>query len=165
MALAVTLQINFRDAKNKRSSTDIKIPTGFSIAQYQEFAVAACQVVANSNMGEIVSASLNFGLDLSGLGLKTVITTFADVAVKAFQGFRSAVTGLQRRLKVPTFDETFMIAGTDQIDTAATEVAAWISYLEDGSDVGGTTIQPVDKRGNDLTTPTFSRELHVRDTG
>jgi hypothetical protein len=161
MAFAVTIQIDFKDAKNKSSNTRIRVPTGFSIAQYTEFAQDVVQLVANISTARIVGASVNFALDLSTAVLTNTVSALADVATKAFIKVNSAVAGFFGKFEIPTFDEdNLVVVGTDQIDTADTNVAAFITGLEEGYDLTtGGVMAPVDKYGNDLTTTTIAREL------
>jgi hypothetical protein len=163
MALAVTMQVDFVDSKNKSSSTKIRIPTGLTIDQFVEFAQDALQLIANINICRITGASLNFGLDLSGATLTNVQNVLADIGSKAKMVYNSAVAGLRAVFNIPTFDEDNLVtAGTDQIDIADTDVAAFLTGIEEGYDLTtGGVMAPVDKRDNDLTTPTVTRSIFV----
>jgi hypothetical protein len=165
MALAVTMHYDFRDEKGKTSFTEIKVPTGFSIAQLTEFAAASAQVLINASHVACTGVSINIAIDISA-SLTNVVTVGANVAKKAFFQFQSAIGGLIAKFKIPTLDESNVVAGTDQLDIVAAPVAAYIAAIEDGLDIGaGVFIQPTDKRGNDLTTLDFARELHQRRRG
>ena len=160
MAFAVIIQVDFVDAKNKTSFTRIRVPTGFTIAQYTTFAEDVCQAISDISGCVITGASI--GLNLTMTGLATTVTAGADIAVKAFFKFRSAVAGFFAKMALPTFDEeTLVLAGTDQIDTADTAVAAYIALVETGDG----TILPCDKYGNDLTALDISRELFMGHNG
>jgi len=165
MALAVTVRYDFVDEKNKTSFTKIRVPTGFSIAQYVEFGIAMAQFVANISSCTITGGSITFGIDLSGLGLKTAANSLADIAQKAYFAFNSAVTGFKKRLRIPTFDEAKVNAGTDSIDTVDAAVAAFTTAMTNGIVVTGGTIQPSTERGQDLTSLSEAREVFRRHRG
>lgn len=162
MALAVTVNIQVQDSKGKTSGTKIRVPTGFSIAQYIEFAQAIMQLIANMQVGVITGGSISFGLDLSGLGLKTVANVLADTAQKGYFSFASAVTGFFKKLRIPTFREDLVSVGSDAIDTTSTEVAAFVAAMENGIVVTGGTISPCTERVQDLVALTDAREVFRR---
>ena len=161
MVLAFNIDFTIRDQKGKESSSQIRIPSTLTIAQYVEFGQAAMQVIANATTGQIVSAGLSVKLDLAGGALGTVVSTFADVAEKALFVVRSAVAGLFARFEIPTLDETnVVVAGTDEIDLAHADITPWIAAIEDGITLTDTSVlQPTDKYGNDLTEIQTDREI------
>ena len=156
---AVQVTINWVDAKNKPSKTIVHIPTGFSIAQMIEFAQGAAQLFTSASFASITSVSISVGIDLSGATIRAVAVSTADVAEKLLLMARSAVAGLFARFNIPTFDENLLIVGSDQIDFADTDVAAFVSALEDGLIVNALPVLPRDKRGNDLVLVTQGREI------
>ena len=163
MALAITLQVDFKDAKNKSSFTRVRIPTSLSIAQAVEFAQGACQVIADVSTCRVVGASLNFALDLSSATLTNVQNVLADVSTKALFMFNSAISGLKARFNIPTFDEdNLVVVGSDQVDIVDPGVAAFITACEDGYAITSGNMSPTDKRGNDLILNTEARELFVK---
>lgn len=161
MALAVSVRFSFVDAKGKTSFTKVSVPTGFSIADYVEFAQDMSQLLANITEGQLTGASVTFGLDLSGLGLKAVASGLADAGQKAFFIFRSAVTGFRKRLSIPTLSELKVVAGSDDIDQADVDVAAFITAMEDGVVVTLGTIAPTDSRAQDLVAVSSAKETFL----
>lgn len=162
MALAVTLRVQVQDSKGKASFTKIRVPTGFSIPNYIEFAQGMLQLIANMQVGVITSASITFALDLTGLGLKVIAGVLSDTAQKGYFAFASAVTGFFKRFRVPTFREDLVAVGSDAIDTSAPEVAAFVAAMESGIVVTGGTIAPVTEREQDLVALTDAREVFRR---
>lgn len=162
MALAVSVRFSFVDAKGKTSFTKVNVPTGFTIANYIEFGQDFAQLLTNISEGQITGASATFALSLSGLGLKTVVSGVADAGQKAFFIFRSAVTGFTKRLFVPTLSELKVTAGSDDIDQADVDVAAFITAMEDGIVVTGGTISPVDSRAQDLVAVSSAKENFLK---
>jgi hypothetical protein len=162
MALAVTINVQCVDSKNKASSTRIRVPTGFSIPQYIEAAQAILQLVANLQVGMITGATLTFSIDLSGLSLKTVANVLADVSQKGYFSFTSAVTGFFKRFAIPTFSEDLVAVGSDAIDTTDTDVAAFVAAMENGIVVTGGTISPTTERAHYLVALIDAREVFRR---
>ncbi len=157
---AVAIHFTFLDGKNKTSKTTIHVPTGFSVAQYLEFGQAMAQLLANLSEGQITDVSVSLPLSLSGATIRASATAVADIFKKVFFQARSAVSGLLGKFFIPTLNESFRISGSDAIDQAATEPAALISIIENGINVSGEVVQPVDLRGNDLTDVSIARMLH-----
>lgn len=154
MARAIDVTFTIRDDKLKTSKTVVHVPTGFSIAQYAEFAIAMGQVIADMLDGEIVDISVSMPINLSGATIRAVAQVTADIAKKVIFGLGSAVAGLFGRQNIPTYDEEFTFPNSDGIDFAETEMAAYIALLETGS---GTA--PVLSRGQDITEVTYGREV------
>jgi len=160
MAFALIVQIDMKDAKNKASFTRIRVPTGLNIAQYTTFAQDAAQAVKDISGCIVTGASIGVNFTFTGLG--AAASAAADVASKAFFKVRSAVAGFFAKMSIPTFDEdNLVVAGTDEIDTADTAVAAYITLVETGNG----TIAPCDKYGNDLVDVEISRELFMEHRG
>lgn len=159
MALAVTVNIVTTDQKGKSSLTKIRVPSGFSINQYAQFAQAIAQLVANLSDGGITEVSVSLPISLSGATIRGAALAFADIAKKALFFARSAVTGLFGKFFVPTYDETNTVSGSDAINVVDPDVAAYIAILENGVNVSGEIVQPIDLRGNDLVDVTQAREI------
>jgi len=163
MALAVTLRFDLADQGGQTSFTKIRVQTGMTIAQYIEGAQAFAQLIADINNGVVTGASVNFSIDLSGLGLKTIANILADVYEKARFQFNTAVAGLRAKFSLPTLDENKVGAGGDTVLTSDPDVAALISAFEDGIAVTGpATIQPTDDRENDITSLQFAKAVRRR---
>lgn len=162
MALAVSLRVDFVDAKNKKSFTKIRIPTGFALADYIQFGQGAAQVIANASDAQITGASVCFAVDLSGLGLRTVAIAVSKVARKAVFRFRTAVTGFFAQTIIPTLNETKVGTGSEDIDQIDLDVAALTSALEDGVLVGPTTVTFTNDREMDITALSTAKERFRR---
>lgn len=150
MALAVTCTVTFVDSKGKTANTKVRVPSGFSVAQYIEFAQGAAQIFTNVSLAKVTSVSFAIGVDLSGATIRSAALTAADIAQKMLMIARSAVSGLFARFNVPTANEAKVISGTDQFDSADTDVAALVAAIETGLVISGSLVQPKDKRGNGL---------------
>lgn len=156
---AVSINFTILDAKNKSSKTSIHVPTGFSIAQYAGFATQMAQLIALISDGQITEVSVSLPLNLSGATIRAAAVVTADIFKKLFLQARSSVTGLIGKFFIPTYDEANTLAGSDQANQADTEIAALISVIENGVNVSGEVVQPVDLRGNDLVDVSIAREV------
>lgn len=159
MALAVSIRFDLVDAKNKASNTTIRVPNGFSIAQYIEFAQAMGQLISDLSQAQITRASFVVGLDLSSATIKASAGAFSDIAHKAYFGFQTAVAGFRSKMRLPTLDETKVNAASDTINQVDVDVAAYMTAMENGIIVTGGTISPSDARGNDIVSTDYAREV------
>lgn len=160
MALAVSIRYDFIDDKGKSSHTKIRVPNGFSLSDYAEFATLMGNIISSLCDGRITKIGICVGVDLSGATIKAVATAVSDVAQKAYAQFATAAQGFRSRMKIPALDETLVIAGSDAIDQANANVTTFISAMENGLAVTGpATISPCDDRENDITDTTTLREL------
>jgi len=156
-----TINIAMVDQTGKSSSTKIRVPNTFSIADYREFALAIGQLILNISGGAITGISVNFGLDLSGLGLKTVASAVEKVGAK-MQGLFSTASGIIAKWLLPAPIEEKVVAGSDDFDQTDTDVAALVSAMEDGIAVTGGTLQPTNGRGSDVQAVASLREVFRR---
>lgn len=159
MGLAVSVRFDFIDDKGKRSFTKVRVPTGFTIPQYGEFVLGMAQLLADMSTGRITHASFCIGLDLTTATIKAVASGLSDIAQKGLFGFSTDVAGFRTKTKLPALSETSILSGTDKIDQADADVAAFISAMETGIVVTAGTVSPTDMRGNDIVTTDYAREL------
>lgn len=160
--MAVTINFTFKDAKNKSRITKVRVPTGFSPSQYMEFAIAMGQILANLSDGSITEISVGIPLDLSAATIKGVAVGAADVAKKVFFGALSSVSGLFAKFIMPTFDESYTVSGTDDVDVADPDIAAVIALVESGGTFGGFAVRVKDKYDNNLDDVNIAREQFRR---
>lgn len=161
MALAVSVRFSFVDGKGKTSSTKIRVPNGFSINAYLEFAQAAADTISTAIDCRITSATICIGLDLAGATLKAAATAVADIAQKGQFIFNTAVNGFRKIFRLPTFDETKVLPNSDSLDEIDADMAAFITSMENGISVGGGlgSVSPCDQRENDISALSSTREL------
>lgn len=159
MAIAVSIRYDFIDDKGKTSFTKIRIPQGLTIAQYTGFAQGMAQLLADISFARITSASICIAIDLSTATIKAVAQATSDIAEKAYFAFNTAVNGIRKRLRLPSFSEAFVLQGTDAIDENDPLISAFVDAMEVGITTPGGVIAPVDSRLNDLTTLREAREV------
>lgn len=77
-----------------------------------------------------------------------------DVEEGATFVFKTA-GGYKTRMRIPTFKESFLIAGTELVDTADSTVQDWVNTIIDGPDavagIAEDRINMTDSRGDDIT--------------
>lgn len=162
MALATSLIISFEDDKGKSSTTKIKVPSTFAIADYVEFGTAIGQLVVNITNARVTGISIGFGMDLTAIGsLKSVASGVCSVAVKMFGLFNTAASTVAKWL-IPGPLETKVVAGSDDFDQVDADVAALVTAMEDGIVVTGGTMEFTDGRGNDATSVSQLKETFRR---
>lgn len=162
MALAFTLRLDFIDDKGKESFTKVRLPTGFTLAQYTEFGQAAAQLFANISQAQITAVSIGFNVDLSGAALKTVASAVTSVAKKLWLRFNTAVTGFRAQTLIPGIRETQVIAGSGDANQADVDIAAVISAFEDGIAVTLGTLTFTNDREHDITTVQTATERFLK---
>jgi len=155
------------DGKGKQSTTEINLPTSVSLADAILFAQEMAKLLDALIDGRVTRIGLGFLVALPG-SLKAVAGANSDVEEGARFQFRTAgnyFTGL----RLPTFDEQYILPNTDTVDQVSAPTAAFINAMRSGinlTGVGGSgTIQPADKRGDDITTLEFAREQFLRTRG
>ncbi|MCZ7545743.1 MAG: hypothetical protein M5R40_20485 [Anaerolineae bacterium] len=118
-------------------------------------------------VGALTRIGVTRDVDLPG-GLAASASANADVEEGARFQFRTE-NGFFSGLRLPTFDESKIAAGTRGVDLADGDVAAFVAAMEDGLDlsgVGGTgTVQPCDARDEDLLALEFAREQFLSSRG
>jgi hypothetical protein len=156
MALAAKVVYTVIDDSGERGTTEINVPTGFSLAQYTEFGAAMATFLDAILGGKVESADICFGVDLSGLTSNTALSTSDVEEIGAFV-FQTS-EGLNVICNVPCIDELTVISGSDDLDQAHVDIAALITAFEDGLVTAGGTIEPTDVAEVDIVTTISARE-------
>jgi len=142
MALVPQIVYTVADENGELGTTSVNIPTGFSLAQYGEFGSAMATLLDKILDGRVESADICFFVDISALTNNVAIATSDREAVGAFQ-FRTA-QNTKVYVNVPTLYELKVGAGSDDLNQADADVAAFITAMETGIAVAGGTISPCD---------------------
>lgn len=157
MPLPIKLQYSIRDAKGISSRTLVHIPSATTIANATTFAQAFGEVIDALIKGLITSVDLCIGLDISAWDLKAAPDASSDVEEGAAFTYTDAL-GLLFRQRLPTFDETFVLAGTRQVDLANAGVQAYTDLIT----AGNGTVSPTAQAGSDLTDLVTAKEQFVK---
>lgn len=158
MAIAVKIIYSFRDAKGKTATTEVKVPTGISIANMVEFAKEMAVLIDAVTRGVITSVLIGIGVDISALSLASNPFSDADVEEKGVYQLGTE-GGFYTTIAIPCHDDDDTVDGSDAIDTADTDIAAFIAALTGGIELTDTSVvEPCDAREDDVTTIVWSRE-------
>lgn len=163
---AYSVIFSFRDAKGKTSTTEVNVPTGLTLANMTIFAQEMGKLIdplisgVITRIGVAISVALPAGLDAS-----PVSTSDVEEGGK-FQF--STAGGYYTGLRIPTWLESLVSSGSDDINTVDTDVAAFVTAMISGIDlttatpVAGTgTVTPTDGRGDDITALVNAKEQFV----
>lgn len=162
MAIPFQVVYTTEDASGDKATTSIDVPISFSLAQYGEFASDMAALIDAFIGGVIVSAGLTVNIDLSGLTSNATLSTADVEEVGAF--LFTTGEGRPVDVNVPCIIETLEAAGSDNLDQADADIAAFISAIEDGIATAGGTIAPCDRGEGDLTTTVYARS-ELRNSG
>lgn len=162
--MAVPFQVVYttEDASGDKATTAIDVPITFSLAQYGEFGVAMALLIDAFIGGVVTSAALTINIDLSALTSNATLSTADVEEVGAF--LFTTAEGRPVDVNVPCIIETLEAAGSDNLDQADVDVAAFIAAMEDGIATTGGTIAPTDRGEDDLVTTTYARS-ELRNSG
>lgn len=157
MAITYGITYTFVDDSGEEATSTVSVPTGFSIAQYVEFARAMADLVDNIVSGLVSRAELTVEVDISSI-TSNVAGTGADVQeISSFQ-FATAV-GRPVNVNVPgTIEENYVIPNSDEIDQSNANIAAFITAMETGIAVTAGTIAPCDNDSEDIVSTVYARE-------
>lgn len=156
----ISIIYSFRDGKGAIATTEVQIPTSITLANATIFAQQLALLIDPIISGIITRIGIAVSVTLPG-GLNVTPNAGSDVEEGALFSFVTA-NNFRKQLRIPTFNETQILSGTQAVNTADTDVAAFITAMTDGillTGAGGTgTPTPVDTRAEDLTALDFARE-------
>lgn len=156
---------SIKDEKGKLSSTEVNLPTSTAFADVVRFAGAMAQAIEPLVSGSIERVGVAYIVALSTItGLKATPAANSDVEEGARFGFKT-VNNFVTAMRIPTFREDFVQAGTREVDTTDPDVAAFVTAMRTGIDLtplgGAGVVAPVDKRNEDITTLDSAKEQFV----
>lgn len=158
---------SIEDEKQAISDTTIKVPSTTALPNVLLFAAQMSLLINPLIRGAIRRIGVSLTLDLPA-GLRTAPLTQSDREEGArFQ--MATAGGFDTSLRLPTFDESFILPNSRNVDLADPTVAAFVAALTGGinlTPLGGTgTVQPTDYRDDDITTVTSAIEQFVKSRG
>lgn len=142
--MAVSFYYTIVDSDGDPSTVEIFFNDSTAFAVLNAGITAVAGLINPMVTGGLRTAGIRFEVDLSG-SWGPVAQLIADVQEKAEFSMRT-VGGFLSRLNLPTFDESFFVPGTAQVDLSDDDVAAFVDFLEDGITVGGGLLAPTDYR-------------------
>lgn len=141
--MPLTAVFTIRDAKGAKSTVEVNLDVA-TIANAQTFITAFAPLVDALILGVIERVGICASATLPG-GLRTTPTLGSDVEEGARFQYQTA-GGFHTGLRLPTFNEAFLVDGTQRVDTADAAVIAFNTAMEDGL----ATFEPSDYRGDDI---------------
>lgn len=140
-----------QDAKGKVTPFIINFPAAVDIGVLRSNFVPTTATLVNAIIkGKIVSAGVGLAVDLSGATIRATPDPDSDREEGAYFGFRAA-NGADTGFRIPTFDEAKIVSGGTAVDTADTDVDAFVQRIIAGQTVGLTNVSPSTDRGEDVT--------------
>lgn len=154
----------YQDDAGKRSTASYFIAEGLTLAQIIE-GIRIGAVIIDA-VSQAVLTVINFiqALDLSGLTGNAALTVSDVEEIGAFAFTPSGRPVGSVVVNVPGLLDGLTTAGSDDIDQADPDVAAFISAFEDGIATTGGTIQPCDVDENDIVSTAYAR-AEVKNSG
>lgn len=150
--MAVSVLFTIRDDKGARSLVEIYLPSATTIALAQDFIDDVAPLIEALITGAIERVGICLSGALPG-GLRANPLAGSDVEEGARFIFNSA-GGFSTSLRIPTFDEQYVLDNSNLVDTAAGAVTSFVA----GMTAGLATVQPTDYRSADITSLKSARE-------
>lgn len=163
MALRFSILFSIRDAKGATATTEMGVPDTVSLANLTAFAAALAPLINDIIKGAITRIGLVLAIDLPG-GLRTTPDATSDVEEGARFQF-STENGFYSSMRLPTFDEQFIVAGSNAVDLEDADVDAFTTAMLEGITVNSTLVEPVDIRGEDLVAMRSAKESFLSSRG
>jgi len=150
---AITVVYGVKDGKGKISNFQMNVPNSTALADVIDFATGMIPLVLALITGGLTHIGIAFDIsDILSAGDDTAAAT-SDVEEGArFQFITNG--GYDTALRLPTFDEAKIVAGTRLVNQADAAVIAFNLAMLTG--IGG--VVPTDTRGDDITGIAFERE-------
>lgn len=161
MVWAVTYVI--RDEKGKQSTFSVNVPSSLTAEQVSAFAVSFAALVDAVIRGKIVSVGISLSINLSADFVGDAAEALGDVEEKGYFQFVTD-NGFYTAMNIPTFDETLVTAGTNQINTTNADVSALLQAIVVGLPVlvgqpSAAVVEPCDTRGENISALSAALEV------
>lgn len=153
MAIAPKIRIKITDNDGDPANTEIHVPAGMTIAQYAAFANAYANAIDDIVIGRVdPKGVMTIPVDISALTGNTLDASADVEQVAAFQFIDT--NGEPVDINVPGLLAADVVAGTDGLDTADTQIAAFITLIETGDG----TVAPCSVSEADITSTLYARK-------
>lgn len=153
--MPISPKITFQvfDNDNDDAETSIHVPSGLTPAQYGTFSNDYANAMDDIVLGRVsTKAIMTIPVDLSALTGNTLDPASDVEQIAAFQ-FLDA-NGEPVDVNVPGLLLADVVAGTDSLNTADAEIAAFITLMEDGNG----TIAPSSVAEADIVSTIYARK-------
>lgn len=150
------------DNDDDEANTSVYVPEGSTIANYTDFAWRYALTIQDFIFGIFRGiATLQVPIDISGL-TGNVASADSDVEQKSLFEFDTANPNGSVALQVPCLNELNILLGSDELDQADPDVAAFIAMMEDGLTItGAVVVQPTNINSEDIISTKVARAITV----
>jgi hypothetical protein len=154
MPIVNRIFVVYRDEEGEESTRYFEVPTSVSAANLGD---------TTSALVALIVPLINGGITRAGYTVEVVTTPNPQIAAGAeiqrnmVALFRTAA-GKLKRIAVPTFKNDLFLPGSKELDRSDADVDAFLSAMQSGIDVGGSTVTFVDSNNSDLVTVETTRE-------
>lgn len=148
MAVAPVIDIQMVDESGSRAGFGSSVLDALSILQYQEAFDVYGVLINDVTDGVLEKAGMTFPVDMSALTGNNIAPN-SDVEEIGHFNFRT-LDNRKVEINVPGIQLDTFIPGTDDIDQADPDVAAWIALCLNGVSTPGGTIIPTDVNQADI---------------
>lgn len=153
MPIAPKIRFQVKDNDGDPANTEIHVPSGFTVAQYGTFANDYANAVDDIVLGAVqTKATMTIPVDISALTGNTLDPASDVEQVAAFQFLDT--NGEPVDVNIPGLLLADVVAGTDGLNTADTEIAAFITLMETGNG----TIAPSSVSEADIVSTLYARK-------
>ena len=157
----VSAFVTIRDAPGSESIVRWHMPNNTEIGTFQTFIQHTVTLIDAIVKGKVMNVSIGIGVDLPG-GLKSAPDANSDVEEGARFIF-NALNGGSFRVRLPTFDEAKFSSGTDLVNTADTDVAAFVTQMVTGETITLQDQHPSAADESDLVSLESARSAFTRE--
>lgn len=165
--MSYSIMYSIQDEKGRTSTTEFNVPTATSYDDVRIMAAQMAELIDPMINGAIIRIGIVDTVDLP-VALSAAPAAGSDVEEGARFQFRT-VNGFYSAMRLATFDESRIVAGSTAVDQTDGDAAAFITAMTDGIDLSGAggsgVVQPCDKRNEDLTALEFAREQFLSSRG
>lgn len=157
--MAINAFWTIEDKKGDTSTITIPIPGATNPTNAKAFVQAMSPVLGALVNGRLINAGVTLKVDVTGF--PATADALSDVQEKGYFAFRT-LGNFIKSLNIPTIKEALFVPNSKELDQSDTDVAAFITAMENGIAVGGFggtgTISPCDSRDDGVSAIVEARE-------
>lgn len=153
-----TVSYTIEDAKGLSSSTEVNFVGTATFADVQRAALRIGQLINGMTRGALRKVNISYSVGLPE-GVRVTPLENSDVEEGARFQFRTT-NGFFTGMRIPTFDESLLVANSTEVNQSATAVQQFIAAIVNGVALTdpAALVTCVDKRGEDIIALSFARE-------
>lgn len=173
MARPIEIRYTVQDGDGKQSQMTLNVASDTPLAEMQAIVDTVAQLLIPVLGGSLVDAQYTVKADLTAstwyVDAANTANVLSDIEEGAVFVFES-IDGYRTSIRMPTFDESLIVQGSDNVNTADTDVAAFIAVMlngidntaEGGSLGAGSEAQPTTSHDFEIAVMRSARESFVK---